>query len=123
MANRQAAEKRGRRAEAIACILLVCKGYRILERRCRTRYGELDIVAEKAGRIIFVEVKLRKNNALALEAVTQRQRKRIERAALSWMQNHRKLKQSLRFDVISIAWPRLPTHIKNAWQADLQAML
>ncbi|WP_417465627.1 YraN family protein [Kordiimonas sp.] len=123
MRERQKAEKRGRRAETAACVFLFLKGYRILERRCRTRYGELDIVAEKAGRIVFVEVKHRKNNSWALEAVTHKQRKRIERAALSWMQNHRKLKQSLRFDVITIAWPRLPTHIKDAWQADLQAML
>ncbi|WP_417449105.1 YraN family protein [Kordiimonas sp.] len=121
--GRKAAEARGRRAETWAALYLRLKGYRILDRRARLKVGELDLVAEKADRLVFVEVKQRKTRATALESVTIKQRMRIERAALLWRAKHKKDKQSLRFDVIAIAWPYWPTHIKDAWQANVQAKL
>ena len=47
----------GQKGEEAAQVFLLKKGYRILERNFRLAQGELDIVAEKSGRIIFVEVK------------------------------------------------------------------
>ncbi|WP_394805435.1 YraN family protein [Kordiimonas aestuarii] len=121
--GRKAAEKRGRRAESLAAFYLRLKGYRILDQRCRLKVGELDIVAEKGGCVVFVEVKRRKTRAAALEAITPKQRARIERAALLWTAKHKKAQQSLRFDVITIAWPAWPTHIKDAWAENVQATL
>lgn len=47
----------GRSGEEIACLYLTRKGYRILERNYRRKWGEIDIVAEKDGIVRFVEVK------------------------------------------------------------------
>ena len=67
--TRKQAEMRGRRSEALAALLLRCKGYRILGRRVRTRAGEIDLVAKSpAGVICFVEVKARPDDGLAAEA-------------------------------------------------------
>ena len=46
--------------EAQAAALLRRKGFRIVAQNFRTRYGELDIVAEKDGFLVFAEVKTRK---------------------------------------------------------------
>ena len=121
--GRKAAEARGRRAETWAALYLQLKGYRILDRRVKLKVGEIDLVAEKAGRLVFIEVKQRKTRSTALASITTKQRMRIERAALLWCAKHKKDGQSLRFDVIAIAWPRWPTHIKDAWQVDVQAKL
>ncbi|WP_020398552.1 YraN family protein [Kordiimonas gwangyangensis] len=121
--GRKAAEKRGRRAELIACTLLRLKGYRILAERVRAPVGEIDIIATRGNTLVFVEVKQRRTRAAALESITAKQRSRIERAALLWVAKHKKQHLSLRFDVIAIAWPRLPSHIKDAWRANVQATL
>ena len=47
----------GRDGEDIACQFLMRKGYKILERNYRRKWGEIDIIAEKAGTVRFVEVK------------------------------------------------------------------
>ena len=65
--------RRGRLSELLAAAMLLAKGYRILERRCRTPYGELDIVAVRARRIAFVEVKRRPTRAEAEAALTDPQ--------------------------------------------------
>ena len=57
--NRQAAEKRGRGAETLACWYLRLQGWRILARRARVPGGEVDIVARRGGTLAFVEVKAR----------------------------------------------------------------
>lgn len=121
--GRKAAEKRGRRAEFFARLILRLKGYRILDERVRYPVGEIDIVAAQGKRLVFVEVKQRKNRTAALEAISAKQRGRIMRAALLWVAKHKKEGQSLRFDVIAIAWPRLPSHIKDAWGENVQAKL
>ena len=121
--QRKAAEKSGRFAESLAALYLQLKGYRILARRSRTALGELDLIAQKGRRIIMVEVKKRRSLAAALDAVTAKQRQRIERAALLWLQKNHKMNESVRFDVIAIVPWRFPTHIKDAWAVSLQAKL
>ena len=81
-ARRQAAEKRGRRSETFAVLLLRLKGYRILGRRVRTHAGEIDLIARApSGLVCFIEVKARADEALAVDSVGQRQQGRIARAA------------------------------------------
>lgn len=55
--NREAAEKRGRGAETLACWWLRLHGWRILARRARVRGGEVDIVARRSSTLAFIEVK------------------------------------------------------------------
>lgn len=51
----------GRQKEKKAAMFLSKKGYRILEHSYRTPCGEIDLIAEHEGRIIFVEVKYRRS--------------------------------------------------------------
>jgi len=116
--RRQEAEKRGRFGEALAALLLRCKGYRILAKRLRTRAGEIDLVAKSpSGIVCFVEVKTRPEDGLAAEAVGQRQRARIVHAAELYLAGRAGAK-GVRFDVITVVPGRLPRHLRDAWGAD-----
>ena len=85
MGQREAAEARGRRAEALAAWWLRAKGYSILARRVKLPVGEIDLVAEKRGVIAFIEVKERATLEDAMGAVTPGAWRRIARAAETWM--------------------------------------
>ncbi|MDE2135558.1 MAG: YraN family protein [Alphaproteobacteria bacterium] len=114
--ERKQAEKRGRRGETLAALLLRCKGYRILGRRVRTRAGEIDLVARSpSGVVCFVEVKTRPQDGVAAEAVGLRQRARIVRASECYLAGRQ---ASVRFDVITVVPGRLPRHLRDAWRAD-----
>ena len=69
---RVAAFRTGLSAESRAAALLMAKGYRILAKRFRTPYGEIDIVARKRNLLVFVEVKARASLDDAAYAVTPR---------------------------------------------------
>ena len=73
----QAADQRGRSAEAAAQTALERDGWRILARRLRTSAGEIDLVAEKAGLLAIVEVKARRGLADAAAALSDRQQARL----------------------------------------------
>ena len=80
------------------------KGYRIVERNYRTRLGEIDVVAEEGGCLVFVEVKNR-NTGLFGEAVCsidERKKKHMVNAALYYMKTHESFGRRVRFDVIGI---------------------
>ena len=112
----KASEQRGRRSEWFAALLLVCKGYRILGRRVKTRVGEIDLIAKSpTGILCFIEVKARPDEGLAAEAVMARQRGRIVRAAGLYLASR---KAAARFDVITVIPGRLPRHLKDAWRPD-----
>ena len=85
---RVAAFRTGLSAEARAAALLMAKGYRILARRFRTPYGEIDLVAKKRDLLVFVEVKARASLDDAAYAVTPRQQARIIDAAQGWLMAH-----------------------------------
>lgn len=98
-------------------------GYRIVDTNCRYRQGEIDIIAQKRDYIVFVEVKLRKNNSYgeAREFVTPAKQKRVIIAAQLWLQQHETDKQP-RFDVIEVYAPEgtnsrkvIINHIENAF--------
>ena len=67
-------------AEYFAIIILFFKGYKILARRYKTKYGEIDIITKKGKSIIAVEVKARKNGLLTTEYVSKKQLERIKNA-------------------------------------------
>ena len=56
---RVAAFRTGLSAENRAAAFLMAKGYRILAKRFRTPYGEIDLVARKRNLLAFIEVKAR----------------------------------------------------------------
>jgi putative endonuclease len=110
--------RRGRMSEWLAAAALLAKGYRILGRRVRTPYGEIDLVAVRGRRLAFVEVKRRATRGEAEAAITSRQAGRIARAAEFWVSRHpafRDLEQGL--DAVFVMPRRLPVHMPNALQA------
>ena len=109
--------------EELAVKYLQKKHYRILTMGYRTRFGEIDIIAVNKSYIIFVEVKLRKNNqyASACEFVDARKQMKLRKTAQLWIAENESAKQP-RFDVIEIYAPAgLETkkpeifHIENAF--------
>jgi putative endonuclease len=118
LAARRAAETSGRRSESLAALWLRLKGYRILARRLRTPMGEVDLVAARGKSLVFVEVKARVTLAGAAEALTPRQRGRIEHAARLFLsRNPRYASHNIRFDLMLVAPRRLPRHIVQAFDA------
>ena len=123
--QRQQAERLGRWAELLALWFLRLKGYRLLARRYKCRAGEIDLVMRKGNLLVFVEVKARRNQTDAAEAVTFRQRDRITRAAEHFLAAYQQGQNcQVRFDVLLVSpgkqlsgyWPR---HIPDAWRPDI----
>jgi len=116
--ERVAAFQRGLSAESRAALLLIAKAYRILEGRWRTPFGEIDIIARRRGVVVFVEVKARGSVDEAVEAVTDRTKRRVIGAAELWLARHPQYTNSgIRFDVIVVTPGKLPRHIVNAFSA------
>lgn len=116
--KRVAAFRTGLSAESRASLYLTAKGYRILARRYRTPYGEIDIVAQRRRLVAFVEVKARATLDDAAYAVTPQQRSRIVAAAQAWLAAHPDHAGfDLRFDAVLIAPKTLPRHLMAAFDA------
>jgi len=113
-----AAFRFGLSAESRAAMLLIAKGYRILARRWRTPFGEIDIVARRRPALVFVEVKARERAEDAAEAVTERGKGRIVAAAELWLaHNPADAQRDIRFDVVLVTPGKIPQHIANAFDA------
>jgi putative endonuclease len=116
--TRVAAFQTGISAESKASVYLIAKGYRILARRFRTPYGEIDIVARRRGLLAFVEVKARATLDDAAYSVTPQQQQRIIAAAQAWLMAHPEHTDfDMRFDAILIAPKHLPRHLMAAFDA------
>lgn len=117
MRNRRRAYRRGHRAEKLAALLLLLKGYRIVARRYSSPYGEIDLIARRGRSLVFVEVKARPTKREALESITSSQRQRIAAAARAYLQSRQESASLLcRFDVITYSPPLRLKHLINAWQ-------
>lgn len=94
----------GKFGEDLAVQHLEAKGYTILDRNWHVQEGEIDIVAEADGEIVFVEVKARTSDLFGRpeEAITQNKRKRIVRASLAYLQEMELLENDWRVDFIGI---------------------
>ncbi|MDY3617724.1 YraN family protein [Agathobaculum sp.] len=95
--------KRGEWGEQAARAYLQKLGWRVVETNFRTRFGEIDIIAQCGQYIIFVEVKTRKDDrfAAAREHVTFTKQQKILAAAETWLQRYPSGLQP-RFDVIEV---------------------
>ena len=105
----------GRRGEQVAAKLLQRQGYVVLERNFRTREGEIDLIAARAGTLVFCEVKAlvaraggpSAGPASPLEAVGPAKRVQVRRVARVWLaaqgeQGRRSRWGALRFDVVGV---------------------
>lgn len=114
LSAKQKAFRLGVRAESLAAWYLRFQGFSILERRYRTRYGEIDIIARRGTLVLIVEVKARNDIIDAMVAVTKRSQDRIEAAAVYWLGRQKENgRLRLRYDLIIITKKFFPLHIKN----------
>lgn len=114
--NREAAEKRGRGAETLACWWLRLHGWRILARRARVPGGEVDIVARRGKIVAFVEVKARASESVAAMSLDAWRIRRVVVAAERLAQRYQKAEDDIRIDAIFVVPGRLPRHVPNIWQ-------
>ena len=95
----------GPRGETMACRYLKDNGFKIRERNYRCAIGEMDLIAEKAGRIHFVEVKTRDSVRFGKpeEAVDKKKQTKLCRVAAWYLKKTGSTDQSVSIDVISIS--------------------
>ncbi len=107
----------GNWGEEAACEYLQAHGYEVVERNCRTPYGEIDLIARTEDLIIFVEVKTRASRSLGPPeiAITPRKQRHMLDSAAHYSQQ--KAIDHWRIDVISVqraADHTEITHFENA---------
>ena len=80
----------GHSAEVRAAEYLKQNGFKIIELNWKTRYCEIDIVAEREKAVYFVEVKSRKNSSqgYGLDYITPKKLQQMRFAAEMWVSNH-----------------------------------
>lgn len=102
--SRAARQGLGRTGERLAAEELTRQGYTIIERNFRCRHGEIDLIAEDANDLIFVEVKTRRGTAYGLpeEAVTPRKQQKIVQVATHYLDLHDCSERSWRIDVVAV---------------------
>ncbi len=111
----------GRTSETQAEQFLLAKGYRILDRNVRTPLGELDLVAEDHGIVVFVEVKGRATEAFggALSAIDRRKRAKLTKLAAQYLAQRHWSEKACRFDVVLVQGRPSPQarieHLENAF--------
>ena len=97
-------QRLGRAGEDAAVDALRARGYRIVARNIRLRGGELDVIAEDAGTIVFVEVKARRSSAFGTpaEAVGPRKQRTLCHLALRYLAGRGLGERPCRFDVVEV---------------------
>ena len=113
----------GKWGESIAADYIENNGYKILEKNFRTEYGEIDVIAEKEGVIVFVEVKTRtgKQYGHPEGAITPQKSLHMLESAQAYIQGHSDSAMEWRIDVIAIyknklgEYPKI-AHFENAIQ-------
>jgi putative endonuclease len=109
----EARRRTGEIAEDLVAARLIAKGWEIVERNARTRYGELDIVALDGTILVFVEVKGARAGTkfgpvkpiLSVDFTKQRQ---VRRLGTAWMAERRELPpfEDIRFDAVGVTLDR-----------------
>ena len=108
----------GIEAEELIANTYKSKGFEILFKRYKTKYGEIDLIAQKENQIVFIEVKAR-NNPLHLELISTKQISRNCNAARIFLAEHEEFTNySMRFDYAEVINGEISQIIKDAWQCD-----
>lgn len=110
------------RGEGIAAAFLAKKGFRILEKNFRCRYGEIDIVCSDGGTFCFVEVKSRSNfsHGFPEEFVDRHKRRKLTLTALKYIEEKRIESSPARFDIVAVDLLKgeVTQFIKGAFDAE-----
>lgn len=113
--KRQVAEISGRAAENRAALWLEGQGWQIIDRRRKTKRGEIDLVARDGNAVVFVEVKWRRNADQLDLAIDEYRLRRVAAAAEAVAHEYARPGEDLRIDVLLLAPGVEPLHIVNAW--------
>ena len=99
-----ARQRLGMEGEVLAATGLERLGYRILQRRYRSRFGEIDLIAEDAGTVVFIEVKTKTDSRFGdpAEMVTAQKQRRLVSMAEEYATGHALHATPCRFDVVAI---------------------
>ena len=116
--------QQGNKGEELAVEQLKANGYRILARNVRSKFGEIDCVAQQGKTLCFIEIKARSSTTFGWpeESVTPLKRRRLVRLAQGYLQRLRGRPGPVRFDVLSIllgpdGLPGRTRLIKGAFEA------
>jgi putative endonuclease len=120
MSEAQTSYAKGVLAEKRAVAQLRLHGYKILKERYKTKFGEIDVIAQKGDLIAFIEVKAHQSVEASLYAVTPRTRKRIEQSALWFLSENPEYSDfGMRFDVMVFKGGGIwGEHLDNAWMVE-----
>jgi len=108
--------------EDLAIDYLEKRGYKIVERNFKCRFGEIDLIARIENRLVFVEVKLKKGEKYCkpIEAVDYAKQKKVIKSSLFYVQKYRIDNLDVQFDVVGIELEQGKTpniiHIENAFE-------
>jgi putative endonuclease len=103
----------GIQGEQMACEALERLGYAIVERRYRSRFGEIDIVANDAGTVVFVEVKTKTSGSFGdpVEEVTTQKQRQIVSMGQEYYSFRCTRDTQCRFDVVGVDLSEIPPRI------------
>ncbi len=96
--------KRGKDAEAAVLAFLQAKGWLLCAQNFRFGRFEIDLVMQTDDTLVFVEVKLRKNNDFGYpeDFVTEAQKGRIRATAENFIENNAENFKAIRFDIAAV---------------------
>lgn len=114
--DRRARERWGRRAEQIAAIYLIAKGYRLIARRVQTPGGEIDLVMRRRDTLVWVEVKARATLDSGFAALHPAAQRRCQAAARWLAPKYGWPGASVRHDAVLIRPWGWPHHLIGIWR-------
>jgi putative endonuclease len=112
----QANRARGAWGERLVASWYMARGFAVVDRNWRCRLGEIDLVLERAGLVVFCEVKARRTSAFGTgaEAVSEAKCRRLRRLAAAWLAASPSAGVDVRFDVAAVDGTRV-TVIEDAF--------
>ena len=96
----------GKLAEKTALAFLKARGYKVRLCNYRTKFSEIDIIAEDKGTICFIEVKARHSLKFGspLDAVSVKKQRQIAKSAIFYLKANNLLERLCRFDVLTLLY-------------------
>ena len=106
--DRDPRHRLGARGEDLVAAWYADRGATVVDRNWRVRAGELDLVVDVGGVLVFCEVKTRSGTGFGspFEAVTAVKQRRLRALGAQWLAAHPGRWRGVRFDVAAVLWPR-----------------
>lgn len=111
----------GNCGEAVCARYYEKHGFTVCARNFHSRFGEIDVIAENADQLIFIEVKTREEGqrTLPCEAVDRAKMRRLARTAQAFLMQYGETEKQMQFDVFEVLTrggrPALCRRIENAF--------